>query len=161
MSKEYCLKFGEVCPPTTDAVMRDYCKRPGKVDENGNIIYMTEQHHKKECDINNIIKKYDRTGLISHVSKMEAKYGNMTGLDFKNAHDMVINAKEEFNKLPSEIRKRFRNSPEEFLRFFEDENNRQEGIELGLINPNWTEETDGFGEHVKEGENKMEGEENG
>ena len=41
----------------------------------------------------------------------------------------------------------------ELLHFMENPENRQEAIELGLINQAWTEETDGLGEHVKEGDN--------
>lgn len=35
----------------------------------------------------------------------------------------------------------------------EDPSNRDEAIELGLIDKNWTENTDGLGEHVPEGQN--------
>lgn len=155
MSKKYCLETGEISPSTTTSLMREYCQRPGRVDDDGNIIYTTEQHHKEMCDVNNIIKKYDKTGIIGHVSKFEAKFGDFTGLDFKDANDLVIEAKQSFSMLPSKIRKRFRNSPEEFLKFFEDPNNRDEAIQLGLIDKNWTPETDGLGEHVKEGENEV------
>jgi len=35
----------------------------------------------------------------------------------------------------------------------EHEENREEAIKLGLINSNWTDETDGLGEHVEIGDN--------
>lgn len=128
--------------------MRKWCQRPGKVDKDGNIIYVTEQAHKDMCDVNKIIKRYDKTGLISHVSKIEAKIGDLTGDDFKAMSDQIIEANNMFDKLPSEIRNRFRNNPEELLRFMEDPNNRDEAISLGLIAKTWKEHLDGLGEHV-------------
>lgn len=152
MSKEYCQKFGLESKATTTAEMREYCKRPGVYDADGKPQYYTEQHHKKECDVNNIIKKYDRTGLLSHVNKIEATYGDMTGLDYREMLDKVMDAKNKFNELPSNIRKRFRNKPEELLRFMEDPSNREEAIRIGLIHPETPPEEDGLGEHVKKPE---------
>lgn len=141
---------------TTSDEMRLFCIRPGKVDKDGNPLYFTEQSHKDQCDINNIIRKYDKTGVITHVSKFEGQFGDMTGLDFKDCQDKVIGAKRMFDELPSPIRKRFNNSPYDLLLFMEDPGNREEAISLGIINPDWTPETDGLGEHVPEGGNKVE-----
>lgn len=146
--------------PTTTVDMRIHCQRPGKSDSEGKPIYFTEQSHKDQCDVNNIIKKYDRDGLILHISKFEGKFGDMSGLDFKEIHDKVINAKLMFDELPSEIRNRFRNSPQELLTFMDDPGNREEAIKLGIVREEWTPETDGIGEHVKEGENIVKEEEN-
>lgn len=153
MSKAYREYNGIVGESTTDPDMRNFCQRPGRIDKDGNPEYFTEQNHKKECDVNLIIKKYDRTGLIEHVSRFEAKYGDMTGFDFKTMQDKVKNMENIFGQLPAEIRKRFANTPEKLLEFMEDENNRPEAIKLGLIDPEWDELTDGLGEHVKQGEN--------
>jgi len=157
MSKKYLEEFGK--KKISKSQMRIFCQRHGSVDENGNIQYTTEQHHKLECDVNNIIKKYDKTGLITHISKIEAKYGDLTGMDFKKMRDQVANATSMFEALPAEIRKEFENDPAKLITFMEDPGNRQRAIELGLIDKEWTEETDGLGEHVKEGENVKKGEE--
>lgn len=153
MSNQYIIENNKKPKSQTSAVMRKWCQRPGKKDEHGNILYFTEQSHKRETDVNLIIKKYDKTGLIDHVSRFEAKYGDMTGLDFKTAQDLVTNARSSFETLPADIKKRFKQNPKNLLEFMEDPNNRKEAIELGLIHPSWTEETDGLGEHVKAGEN--------
>lgn len=145
--------YRELLEQTGEIDMRLFCQRPGKTDENGKILYYTEQHHKAECDVNRIIKKYDKTGLISHISRFEAKFGDLRGVDFKNAMDLVTRASSDFNDLPSDIRKRFSNSPENFLTFMEDSGNREEAISLGLIRGDWTDETDGLGEHVDVGGN--------
>jgi hypothetical protein len=150
MSDEFLKKYPN---GATKKQMRNWCKRPGKTNKDGTPMYTTEQHHKKECDINEIIRKYDKTGLIMHVSKFEAKFGDMTANDFKTMQDKITNAVNMFEDLPSHIRSRFDNHPAELLRFMEDPNNRQEAIELGIISGDWTAETDGLGEHVQEGQN--------
>lgn len=158
MSNAFKEKYGN--EDVSKEEMRKWCQRPGKVDEEGNKIYMTEQHHKDQCDVNKIIKKYDKTGLIDHVSKLEARYGDMTGADFKSAMDLVTNVQSEFDQFPAEIRKRFDNSPEKYLAFMENPENRKQAIDLGLIRADWRDELDGIGEHVKSGQieaNKTEG----
>lgn len=153
MGKAYRDLSGLEGQATTDLEMRLLCQRPGKKDAEGKPLYFTEQHHKRECDINYIIKKYDKTGLITHISKIEGEFGDLSGLDFKVMQDKVANAKTMFEMLPSKIRKEFKNNPYELLSFMDDEKNREKAIALGLINRDWTEETDGIGEHVKIGEN--------
>lgn len=150
MSKEYCEFTGEKSEPTTDEVMRKHCQRPGRKDKDGNTVYFTEQNHKKECDINLILKKYDKTGLIQHLQKFEGKFGDLTGMDFKTMQDTIADAKTNFNLLPAEVRSRFENNPAKLLEFMENPQNREEGIELGLIAKDTPEEIDGFGEHVQE-----------
>ena len=157
MSKLYLETFGKV--KAKKAELRKFFQQPGKVDENGKIQYRTEQHHKMECDINNIIKKYDRTGLITHISKIEAKFGDFTGEEFQTMQNIVAGAKTMFNELPVEIRKEFDNDPQKLISFMENPDNRERAIELGLIDKEWTEETDGLGEHVPLGGNVKKGDE--
>lgn len=156
MGKFYREITGEMGSPTTDPAMRHFFQQPGRTDENGKPVYFTEQAHKKQCDINEIIKKYDRHGLITHVSKFEARYGDLTGIEFKDAQDLVTNATRSFNELPANIRSFFENSPEKLLTFMENPDNREKAIELGLIDRRWSPETDGIGEHVPEGGNVVE-----
>jgi len=153
MSKIYREKTGKMNKSTTTEEMRTFCQRPGKQDEDGNPIYFTEQAHKNECDINHILMKYDKTGLITNVSKFEGHFGDISGQDFKQMQDQIATAKTMFNQLPVEIRNRFDNKPAELLTFMDNPENRNEAIELGIIRKDWTPETDGLGEHVKEGEN--------
>jgi len=142
----------------TSPEMRKYCQRPGRYLKSGKPAYFTEQNHTKECDVNYILKKYDQTGVITHVQKMEAKYGDMSGQDYKQMLDTVIDMQRQFDQMPSHIRKEFSNDPAKYLEFMENPDNRGKAIELGIIDPDWTIDTDGLGEHVKEGENKKSGE---
>lgn len=150
MSNAFYEKYGN--KKVSKAELKKWCQRPGKTLEDGSPAYTTEQAHKKQCDVNEIIRKYDKTGLIAHTVKFEHKYGDATGADFKEAMDMVLGAQAMFDELPIHVKKRFDQSPEKYLKFFEDENNRDEAIKLGLINEAWTPDTDGLGEHVAQGE---------
>lgn len=151
MSGAYYDKFGDAVISKEE--MRKWCQRPGKHDEDGKIIYTTEQAHKNQCDINKIVARFDRDGIITHVSKFEGRFGDLSGTDFKQMQDQVAGAKTMFEALPSGLRARFDNDPVNLLSFMDDEENRQEAIDLGMIREEWTDESDGLGEHVPEGEN--------
>ena len=45
----------------------------------------------------------------------------------------VLAAKTEFESLPAQIRARFQNDPAQLIEFLQDENNRPEAEELGLV----------------------------
>lgn len=138
-------------PYRTNKTMRTYSSRPGTTDEDGNLVYVTEQAHKEACDINNIIKTYDAGLIISRVQTMEARYGDISGLDYKQALDLVIGAKTAFTELPAKIRKEFDNNPQKYLEFMDNPDNRDKAIELGLIRKDTSSDIDGLGEHVKDG----------
>lgn len=133
--------------------MREWCRRPGRTDQDGNPIYVTEQHSKEACDVNSIIQHYKAGELIGHISRIEGRYGDVSAMDYKTALDLVTGAMSLFEELPSKIRNRFDNDPAKLLGFMEDPANRSEAIELGLINKDWTIDTDGLGEHIQEGGN--------
>lgn len=104
------------------------------LDEEGNPLpSMTQQHMKQETDINHIIKKYDKTGLITHVNNAVAQYGDFTQAnEYQEALNRVINAQNSFHALPAEIRKRFFNDPGEFFEFATDPANAEEMYHMGL-----------------------------
>jgi phage internal scaffolding protein len=133
----------------TKTQLRKFLQKEPRINADGSPKYFTEQSHKDICDINNIIKTYDKTGLLNHVNNMEYQYGNLSGEDFKTMADTVIAAQEAFDGLPSHVRTEFRNSPEEFLRFMDNPDNREKAIQLGLIESDWTPGTDGLGEHIQ------------
>lgn len=94
---------------------------------------MCEQHHKNDCDINTILKKYDKTGLITHVNNAKAEYGDFTVVnEYQENLQHVINAQMAFEELPSDIRKKFANDPGAFFEFATDPSNIDKMIEYGL-----------------------------
>lgn len=92
----------------------------------------TKQSFKAECDINTIMARYQKTGLLDHVRQVQGQYLDVTGADFAEAQNLVAGAKSMFHALPSHIRTKFENSPEVFFKFMENPANAQEAIELGL-----------------------------
>jgi len=95
---------------------------------------LTQQHFQEECDIHNIIKRHDRNGIIEHVQRGQARYGDFSEVtDYREALDLVQDANNEFMKIPSDIRKKFNNNPGEFLNFVNNPENEEEMIEMGFV----------------------------
>lgn len=93
-----------------------------------------KQSMSAECDINNIMDKYAANGLVQHVNQHKGSYGELPGvIDYHDALNAVLSAKEAFSTLPSKIRSRFNNEPAEFLEFVNNEDNKSEMAQLGLI----------------------------
>lgn len=95
----------------------------------------TKQAHKDECDINKIVSRFEKTGVLSHVAAEEAAYGDFSPIDYRDALDMVIMAEKAFADLPARVRARFNNDPGSFLEAAEDPAMRDEFERLGLLNP--------------------------
>ena len=60
-----------------------------------------EQSHGKACNINNIVNKFQKTGVLEHQNKHEARYDDITGQDFETMMNIVANARSMFEDLPS------------------------------------------------------------
>lgn len=147
MSLRYAQQFGN--KSISREAMRDWCSGPAVPrDANGKPMYQTEQAHREACDINRIMARYSKDGLIEHVNVMEASFGDCSGSDFKAMVDKVNSVFGRFSEFPSDIRKRFGNDPVRFFEFFDDPANRDEAIKLGLVRSDWALDKDGLGEHV-------------
>lgn len=95
-----------------------------------------QQHFKDECDINKIIAKYNKTGILQHVTKARAMYGDFTQFaPFAENMDKVAKATQLFDDLPAELRNHFGNSIPGFFNFITQEKNRQQCIEWGIFDP--------------------------
>lgn len=92
------------------------------------------QEFSRECDINRIMEKWQRTGVIEHRNTFQGQYGDFTAApaDYSEAMNSVLAAQEMFMTLPSTVRKRFGNDPGEFLSFVQDKANAEELVKLGL-----------------------------
>lgn len=96
---------------------------------------MTRQEYREQCDINNILKQFKKTGIVSHISAQQAKgaYEDLPDpMEYQDALNAVLAAQESFASLPSKVRSRFDNDPERFLAFMQDPKNQEEMYELGL-----------------------------
>lgn len=95
---------------------------------------LTLQSMAAACDINNIMAKYARTGLIDHVKAVQGTYGDFSSVsDYQSAVMAVQSANEAFSNLPAKVRDAFSNDPHSLMSFLLDSNNRDKAIELGLI----------------------------
>lgn len=92
----------------------------------------TKQSFKAECDINNIMAKFGRTGAVAHVNRYSGRYGLFAPIDFRDAMETVRQASEMFDALPAKLRARFSNDPAVFLEFVQDKENLPELRKLGL-----------------------------
>ncbi len=104
-----------------------------RVQQDPGGISRTKQSFKDECDINLLMKKYEKTGLLDHVNKFGGYYGDLPeSVDYQLALNSVLEAEAAFGSLTADIRAKFSNDPAEFLAFVADENNAEEIISLGL-----------------------------
>ena len=92
----------------------------------------TKQSDAKDADVNQIIKKALRNGVLPDPSKPAIYADLSTGQNFMDSMALVLNAQEQFQALPSEIRSEFHNDPAEFLDFANDPANNQRLIDLGV-----------------------------
>lgn len=101
-----------------------YCTGPSR----------TKQANSAECDINNIMTRFEKTGIIDHVNRFPGGYGDYTGApsDYHEAMDQVVSAQAMFLTLPARVRARFGNDPGAFLDFVADPANEAELVKMGL-----------------------------
>lgn len=92
-----------------------------------------KQSFKAECDVNNILARYQKTGVLEFRNQNEPRYGEVPVIDYREALIEVRKAETMFMELPSSVRKRFKNDPGELLAFVQDPANRTEGERLGLF----------------------------
>lgn len=95
----------------------------------------TKQYMKEQCDINFIVKQFQRTGLVNHVAKRQGDYGDFASMDLHEAMNQVLAAQDAFLEVPAHIRKEFRNDPAEFFAFVNDPGNREKMADMGLLSP--------------------------
>lgn len=94
-----------------------------------------QQHMREEVDINNIVNRFQKTGQLGAgmTNGRTPKYMDISSMDFQTMQNQVADINSNFMTLPAKLRRRFNHSPYQLLRFLDDENNRDEAIELGLI----------------------------
>lgn len=115
-------------------IIHSLYERPKPVQLTFSLPSLTEQHHKADCDINTIARRYQRTGLLPTNGKTPL-YGDFTATpaSYSDAVSLLRGANEWFEALPSNLRNRFKNDPERILQFMEDPANRKECEKLGLL----------------------------
>lgn len=97
----------------------------------------TVQAAKKECDINQIMSNWKRTGVISHGQSRIPQYEDLTGvpIDYHTSMNELLAADEAFMALPAAVRKAFGNDPGQLLDKFEEPATQKILGDAGLLNP--------------------------
>ena len=95
---------------------------------------LTKQEFRDQCDVNRIMDKYQKTGLLDHVSRYQGQYGDFADApDYHTALNKMYEADAMFMTVPSSIREMFNNDAGEFLEFVMDPANEAEMREIGLL----------------------------
>lgn len=105
-------------------------RKPVKLKMYGKTV--TKQSFKDDCDINLIMAKFIKTGVLDHLREHGAEYGFASSDDFRASMEIISKAESMFEELPSQIRTQFDNDPATFLDFVQDENNIPKMQEMGL-----------------------------
>ncbi len=96
-------------------------------------VSLTKQSFTDDCDINKIMARHRRTGLIEHLNPRTPMYGDFSGVtNFHEALELVTEAQEQFAMLPSEVRSLVQNDPERLLQALTDPEETAALAEAGL-----------------------------
>lgn len=99
---------------------------------------LTQQHFKKECDINWIVKQFkDVNGFEledSYRGFVSGHFGDFSNVsDYQTALLQCKQANEAYENLPQKVKDKFGNRIDMFLNFVDDISNVNEMVELGLL----------------------------
>lgn len=93
----------------------------------------TQQQFKDDTDVNVIMRRFLGGKSIPPITSKTGVYGDFTQLQsYQQSLNTVLQAQEEFSKLPSEVRRRFSNNPKDLINFLSDKKNDEEAYKLGL-----------------------------
>jgi len=93
---------------------------------------MTQQQFKDDCDVNLILKKIMK-GENVQFNQRKGTYGDFSASpSYEQAMQTVIDANDTFMSLPSNIRTKFQNNPQNLLDYLNDKENLEDSYKLGL-----------------------------
>lgn len=95
----------------------------------------TEQHHANATNINKIVAKMRKGGLVPMSTSQELVGDFTSAEDYFATRNSLMEAQKKFMSLPASIRQRFKNNPMELIGFLNSEENRAEAEKLGLVSP--------------------------
>ena len=95
---------------------------------------LTEQQYKNECDLNLLIKAYQKSGVPLPAPVMNCM-DCTTVMQFETAKQVIADAESSFECLPSNIRDEFK-TVQNYLQYISDEKNIKDVYERGLADVN-------------------------
>lgn len=101
------------------------------------VVSATRQEFADECDINNLMAQYEKTGILpSSMNNNVPQYLDVTDIpDYRETLDMLNEASAAFMALPAIVRKEFDNDPIQFVEFARDPENLPQMRTWGLAPP--------------------------
>jgi hypothetical protein len=95
---------------------------------------MTRQEFADEADINVLMQRFERTGVMPSVDGTPPVYVDYTEMppDLMHSMEILHNAEAAFMQLPAKVRKEFDNSPFAFVDFASDPANLDQMRQWGL-----------------------------
>lgn len=94
----------------------------------------TDQQYKDEVDVNEIIRRYKKDGIVPHVKNINAQFADVSDIpDLMQGMERIAHAKEEFLRVPASIRAKHKNNVVDFYNWLADPANKEEAVELGLM----------------------------
>ncbi len=92
-----------------------------------------KQSFKDECDINNIVRKYQQSGMVSHVAQNAGRFADVSEVgSYAESIQRVRDTHGFFMGLAPGLRAEFDNDAAVFLDFISDPANTAEIDEMGL-----------------------------
>lgn len=100
-------------------------------------VSLTRQEFADECDINNLMAQYEKTGVLpASMRDNVPQYLDVTGIpDYRETLDMLNDATDAFMALPAVVRKEFDNDAIKFVEFARDPENLPQMRTWGLAPP--------------------------
>lgn len=109
-------------------------KRRGKFASEMDPESLTEQSHAQDADINIIMGRYQRTGMLPQIQQTPL-YGDFTEVgDFRQMQERLRMAQDAFMEVPAKIRQQFGNDMQAFVDFCTNPDNKDELVRMGLAN---------------------------
>lgn len=101
-----------------------------------NLPSMTVQADASEADINKIIARFEKAGMVTRLNSVQPFYGDVSQLDgLQDALIKVQQADDLFMSMSAQIRERFDNDPVKMVDFLNDDRNRAEAESIGMVIP--------------------------
>lgn len=95
---------------------------------------VTNQSDKDSTDLNVILARYEKTGLI-YGQNRPPMFDDFTVLpNFYEMQNRIAKVNQSFDLLPASMRNRFGNDPQKLIDFLLDDKNTAEAVTLGLKN---------------------------
>ena len=77
---------------------------------------LTQKHFKKETDVNNIVARYNQSGIDPYADRIgNQNFGYASSKSFTEAMQETARVQTAFNELPSQARQHFQNDPARWL----------------------------------------------